>query len=129
MTRSDSRNVRQQQGFTLIEVLLTVTITAVVMMMVTTTFRITLEARELIADLGESTEAGPRILNLIERDLRGLWTFNVENNAVLRGRNMDIGSFEADRIDFLTTTDAAGFVTDSNNRQLRTSLCEVGYWF
>lgn len=117
-----------QQGFTLIEVLLAIAITAVVMVMVTTTFRITLEAREQIADLSESTEAGPRILNLIERDLRGLWTFNVKNNAVLRGRNMDIGSFEADRIDFLTSTDAAGFVVDNLNRQLRPSLCEVGYW-
>jgi prepilin-type N-terminal cleavage/methylation domain-containing protein len=127
MTRT-RQNVPREDGFTLIEVLLAIAITAVVMLMVTTTFRVTLEAREMIADLGESTEAGPRILNLIERDLRGLWTFNVKNNAVLRGRNMDIGSFEADRIDFLTTTDAAGFVMDNLNRQLRPSMCEVGYW-
>ncbi len=123
------RSTTRDLGFTLVELLLAVAITAVVMVTVTMTFRITLEAREAIADLGESTEAGPRILNLIERDLRGLWTFNVHNNAVFRGRNMDVGSFEADRMDFLTTTDAAGFVLDPQNRQLRPSVCEVGYWF
>lgn len=122
--RRDSR----LSGFTLVEVLLAVGITAIVMLMVTSTFRVTLEARDLIEELSESTEAGPRILNLIERDLRGLWTLNVRNNAVLRGRNMDVGSFEADRIDFITSTDAAGFVLDSNNRQVRPSICEVGYW-
>jgi len=116
-------------GFTLIEVLLAIGITATVMMTVGTTFRVLLEAREVVDELSESTEAGPRILNLIERDLRGLWTFNVAKNAVFRGRDMDVGSFEADRMDFLTTTDAVGYVLDSHNQPRKPSVCEVGYWF
>jgi len=115
-------------GFTLIEVLLAIAITAVVMLTVGTTFTAMLEAREVIDNIGESTEAGTRILNLIERDLRGLWTYNIKGNAVLRGRFMDVGSFEADRIDLLTTTDAVGSVLDSYSRQVRPSICEVGYW-
>lgn len=118
-----------QRGFTLIEVLLAVAITATVMMTVGTAFRALLEAREVIDELSESTEAGPRILNLIERDLRGMWTYNIHNNAVFRGRDMDVGSFEADRMDFLTTTNAVGYVLDSYGQPKRPSLCEVGYWF
>ncbi|MCA8953800.1 MAG: prepilin-type N-terminal cleavage/methylation domain-containing protein [Planctomycetes bacterium] len=118
-----------QHGFTLLEVLLAIAITASVMMTIGTAFNALLGAREVIDELSESTEAGPRILNLIERDLRGIWTFNVYNNAVFRGRDMDVGSFEADRMDFLTTTDAVGYVLDSYGQPKRPSLCEVGYWF
>lgn len=118
-----------ERGFTLIEVLLAVSITAVVMVTVGTTFHVLLNARDVVDDLAESTEAGPRILNLIERDLRGLWTFNVYNNAVFRGRDMDVNGRDADRIDFLTTTDAVGFVLDLNNQPRKPTVNEVGYWF
>lgn len=116
------------RGFTLIEVLLAAAITAVVMLTVATTFHAMLNARDVVDDLAESTEAGPRIMNLIERDLLGIWTFNVHDNAVFRGRNLDISGKEADRIDFLCTTDAVGTVLDGNNVPRKPTLCEVGYW-
>jgi hypothetical protein len=117
------------RGFTLIEALLAVFLTSVIMLTVGTTFLTLLEARDTVDDLAESTEAGPRILNLIERDLQGIWTFNVGNNAVFRGRDMDVGGQEADRMDFLTTTDAVGFVLDLQSVPRKPSICEVGYWF
>jgi type II secretion system protein J len=123
-----ARRPERAAGFTLIEVLLAITITATVMMTVGTTFRVLLDAREVVEELTESTEAGPRILNLIERDLRGLWTFNIAKNDVFRGRDMDVGSFEADRMDFLTTTHAVGYVLDSHNQPRKPTICEVGYW-
>lgn len=116
-------------GFTLIEVLLAVAITATVMVTVATTFHVMLNAREVVDDLSESTEAGPRILNLLERDLQGIWTWNVHNNAVFRGRDMDVQGREADRLDFLTTTDAVGTVLDLQNVPRKPTICEVGYWF
>ena len=119
----------QQAGFTLIEVLLAITITAAVMLTVGTTFHVMLNARDVVDDLAESTEAGPRILNLIERDLRGLWTYNVHNNAVFRGRDADVGGHDADKMDFLTTTDAVGFVIDTDNMPRKPTVNEVGYWF
>jgi prepilin-type N-terminal cleavage/methylation domain-containing protein len=63
-----------EAGFTLIEVLLAVAITATIMVTVGTSFHVMLNARDVVDDMTESTEAGPRILNLIERDLRGIWT-------------------------------------------------------
>jgi prepilin-type N-terminal cleavage/methylation domain-containing protein len=119
----------RQRGFTLIEVLLAMTITSVVMVTVATTFHVMLNARDVVDDLAESTEAGPRILNLIERDLRAIWTYNVHNNAVFRGRDMDVGGRDADRMDFLTSTDAVGTVLDLQNIPRKPTLCEVGYWF
>ncbi|MBL8747714.1 MAG: prepilin-type N-terminal cleavage/methylation domain-containing protein [Planctomycetes bacterium] len=120
---------RASAGFTLIEVLLAIAITATVMVTIGSTFHVLLNAREVIDDLTESTEAGPRILNLIERDLRSIWTYNVGNNAVFRGRDMDVGGRDADRMDFLCTTHAVGFVRDNHDRPKKPSLCEVGYWF
>ncbi len=120
---------RAERGFTLIEVLLAIAITATVMLTVGTTFRIMLNARDVVDDLAESSEAGPRILNLIERDLRGLWTYNVRNNAVFKGTLADVNGRDADRMDFLTTTDSVGAVADLNNVAHRATICEVGYWF
>ncbi|MCK5942460.1 MAG: prepilin-type N-terminal cleavage/methylation domain-containing protein, partial [Planctomycetes bacterium] len=116
-------------GFTLIEVLLAIGITATVMLTVGTTFHIMLNARDVVDDLAESSEAGPRILNLIERDLRGLWTYNVRNNAVFKGTLADVNGRDADRMDFLTTTDSVGTVLDLNNAPHKSTICEVGYWF
>jgi prepilin-type N-terminal cleavage/methylation domain-containing protein len=123
-----TRRTNDTAGFTLVEVLLAMMITAMVMASVSTTFLTTLEAREDVASMTESTEAGPRILALLERDLQGLWHHGVKNNAVLRGRNMDIAGTPADRIDFLTQTDAIGVVIDGNNTPRRPPVCEVGYW-
>jgi type II secretion system protein J len=118
-----------ERGFTLIEVLLAIAITATVMVTVATTFHVMLNARDVVDELAESTEAGPRILNLIERDLQGIWTYNVKDNVVFRGRDMDVGGRDADRMDFLTTTDAVGFVLDLQNVPRKPTICEVGYWF
>jgi type II secretion system protein J len=118
-----------ERGFTLIEVLLAIAITATVMVTVATTFHVMLNARDVVDELAESTEAGPRILNLIERDLQGIWTYNVKDNVVFRGRDMDVGGRDADRMDFLTTTDAVGFVLDLQNMPRKPTICEVGYWF
>jgi len=120
---------RTMRGFTLIEVLLAVAITATVMLTIATTFHVMLNARDVVDDLADSTEAGPRILNLIERDLQGIWTHNVHNNAVFRGRDMDVQGRDADRLDFLTTTDAVGVVFDLQNLPRKPTVCEVGYWF
>jgi prepilin-type N-terminal cleavage/methylation domain-containing protein len=115
-------------GFTLIEVLLAISITAMVMVAVSGAFLGLLQARHEVTTLSESTEAGPRILRLLERDLEGLWHFNIKGNRVLVGQSLDIGGFAADRIDFLSSTDAIGAVPDNEGKARQPSICEVGYW-
>ena len=58
-----------QAGFTLIEVLLGIGITAMVMTLVITTTEVMSNARNAVDYLSESSQEGPRILKLIERDL------------------------------------------------------------
>lgn len=118
----------RQRGFTLLEVLLAVAITAAVMVTVSTTFLATMQARETVASLRESTEAGPRILTLLERDLRGLWHHNIHDNRVLVGQNLDIAGFDSDRIDLVTTTDSVGVLIDTYDLPQKPSISEVGYW-
>jgi prepilin-type N-terminal cleavage/methylation domain-containing protein len=117
-----------QDGFTLIEVLLAAAVTAMVMTTVGLVFAGSEQARHEVAMLSESTEAGPRILTLLERDLHALWTLNVKGNKVLRGRNLDIAGIDADRIDFLTTTDPIEPVLDASGQPRKPPVCEVGYW-
>lgn len=120
--------MRNQRGFTLLEVMLAVAITATVMVTVSTTFLATMRARETVASLRESTEAGPRILTLLERDLRGLWHHNIHDNRVLVGQNLDIAGFDSDRIDLVTTTDSVGVLIDTYDLPQKPSISEVGYW-
>ncbi|MCA8956511.1 MAG: prepilin-type N-terminal cleavage/methylation domain-containing protein [Planctomycetes bacterium] len=118
----------QPSGFTLVEVLVAILITSVIMLTVSTTLFTTMSARKQVDTLTESTEAGSRILALIERDLRGLWTHNIKKNAVLKGVNRDIAGPPADRIDFLTNTDSIATVQSTTDHPVRASVCEVGYW-
>ena len=120
--------MQQQRGFTLIEILLSVALTTVIMLTVAGAFHATISAREVVNSLQDSTEAGPRILALLERDLNALWHHNLKGNKVLIGRNMDIAGTDSDRIDFVSTTDMVGSVTDSFGQAKRPSFGEVGYW-
>lgn len=119
---------RHSAGFTLVELLLAVAITAIIMTGVGGAFLGILQAREEVRSLSDSTSAGPRILALIERDLRGLWHHNIKDNKVFLGRNREISGFPADRLDFLTTTDAIGAVEDGDGKARFPTICEVGYW-
>ncbi|MDP6928166.1 MAG: prepilin-type N-terminal cleavage/methylation domain-containing protein [Planctomycetota bacterium] len=122
------KQLLRQTGFTLVEVLVAIAITAMIMVSVSGAFLGLLQAREEVEVLSESTEAGPRILALLERDLEGLWHYNVEDNAVFLARNMNVAGFDADRIDFLTTTDAVGVIQDIDGHAQNPTVCEVGYW-
>ena len=116
------------RGFTLVEVLVAIAITAVVMVSVSSTFITTLRAQREVQSLTESTEAGSRILSLIERDLKGLWTYNIKDNRVLIGRKRGIAGPPADHIDFLTHTDSITTILDTREEPARAPICEVGYW-
>ncbi len=126
MQASDRRPA--QAGFTLIELLIAVAIAAGLMLTVHMTFMATMQAGVEMEALSEDKEPGPRILALIERDLAGLWHFNIKKNRILRGRNLDVAGSPADRIDFLTTTDSTSTVLDGMGNPRRPTLCEVGYW-
>ena len=68
-------------GFTLIEILIAMLITAIIMITVSTTLISTMGARKKVSALTESTEAGARILNLLEKD-KGKWSWNTADEVI-----------------------------------------------
>ncbi|MCA8942080.1 MAG: prepilin-type N-terminal cleavage/methylation domain-containing protein [Planctomycetes bacterium] len=126
MQTSDPRT--SDRGFTLIEVLLAITVSAMAMVAVGGAFLGVLRARHEVENLSQTTVLGERILRMIEDDLAGLWHHNIAKDRVFLGRNMDIGGYDADRMDFLTTTDSVSGAIDTEDQLNYPSVCEVGYW-
>lgn len=110
-------------GFTLIEIIVSVGIMGFMLMAITKTLQSVRDTRDLIHNIQETQLGGPVILDLIERDLRGIYTTNLPAELHLRVENRVQLGEDADRIDFITTTD--GMIPDL------TVVCadvnEVGY--
>jgi len=120
-TRPSSR-----AGFTLAEVLVTVLIMAGIMLSVTQILYTARISRDNIHNIRESQLAGPAIMDMIERDLRGLVTYNRTKAQHLRVvDDVDMG-IDGDSLDFVTTTDNL-VQRFEQEAFLDTTINEVGY--
>lgn len=123
---ADRPRPRQERGFTIIEVLIAVAIMGMMMVAVTkilTTVRVT---RDRIHNIQETQLAGPVIVDMIIRDLRGLVVTDRPQMLHIAIEDRVEYGLDADRIDFVTTTNSReAFVYD--DRPLRADICEVGY--
>jgi len=96
---------RSRAGFTLIEVVLALTIMAWIMVQITMILRTARTSRDAIHNIQEQQLAGPAILQRIESDLRALTVFDRDSRTTLRVQNRVLMGQEADSIDFVCTTD------------------------
>ena len=113
-------------GFTLMEVLLSVMIMGLIMVSITNLLTSVRRKRDTIHNLQETQLVGPAILDFIERDLRGIVTTGLPRNAWVRVTDRYLLGQDADRIDFVTTSD--GMVWSSlDGRLLRADYNEVGF--
>jgi len=115
-----------QGGFTLMEVVLTVLITSMMLVSISRVLTAARRSRDMIHNLQEDQLAGPAILDLLERDLRGLITYNIPPRNHLRVINNVSLGLDGDRIDFMTTTDSLLWQYDGD-RATRADYNEVGY--
>ena len=122
--RSLARTARA--GFTLIEVLVTLLIVGGMMLAITQILEATRISRDTIHNIQETQLAGPAIMDLIERDLRGLFVYNREKQSLLRVVDRVEAGLEADSLDFVTTTDSL-IPTELVSGWVRTDYNEVGY--
>ncbi len=118
---------RRGAGFTLIELLLASMLSALVITAVLQVFSVSLYAREEVKALAEPMTAGPRILDMIEEDLRALWTFDIKENKVFEGEDAAIVRIEADRLHLIVAGPTASDVTLPDDSQRRAPLAEVSY--
>jgi len=117
---------RARAGFTLIEVLLVLLIMSGIMLSMTEILTAARTSRDTIHNIQETQNAGPAILDFIERDLRGLLTYDATRKHHLRVKNRVILGFDADSLDFVTTTDSLS-IRAEDDRFVRADANEVGY--
>lgn len=122
--RADARGSRA--GFTLIEILLTLLIMSGIMIAMTSILTAARTSRDTIHNIQETQLAGPAILDMIERDLRGLTVFNRTKALQLRVKDRVVLGFDADSLDFVTTTRSMTWHQE-DNRFVRAASNEVGY--
>lgn len=121
-----STGLKRRAGFTLIEVLLTITIMALLLVAISEMLTATRNTRDSIQNMQETQLAGPAILDMIERDLRGVLTLNLPRTSNLRLNDRVLLGQDADRLDFITTNDNINW-TENGDRWVRADCCEVGY--
>jgi len=83
-------------------------------------------SRDTIHNVQETQNAGPAILDMIERDLRGLSVYDRTRLHHLRIKNRVIFGFDADSLDFVTTTDSL-VIHAEDDRFVRCDQNEIGY--
>jgi prepilin-type N-terminal cleavage/methylation domain-containing protein len=113
-------------GFTLVEVLLTLLIMSGIMLSMTQILTAARTSRDTIHNIQETQLAGPAILDLVERDLRGIFTYDRTCQLQLRVKNRVMLGYDADSLDFVTTSDSL-VLTNIDNRFARGDVNEVGY--
>jgi len=126
MTRQRSAARAQRAGFTLVEVLITLLIMSGIMVALTEILTAARNARDTVHNVLETQTAGPAILDLVERDLRGILTYDTTRVQQLRIRNRVVMGFDADSIDFVTNSDSM-VLHQIADRFVRADLNEVGY--
>lgn len=117
---------RGAAGFTLVEVLLTLLIMGMLMVSMTQILTAARNSRDTIHNIQETQLAGPAIMDLIERDLRGLFVYNRGRAQQVRIVDRVMIGLDADSLDFVTTTDSKT-LAEVANRFVHFDVNEVGY--
>jgi len=117
---------RSQSGFTLLEVMVALTIMSLIMVSLYTVLHTTLRTRDVLDNEVRAARVGPELLDLIERDLRRVWVPNLADDKILLGEDRSMLGQPADSISFVsmvtsTTTRRGG------EHEVPSELCETGY--
>jgi hypothetical protein len=113
-------------GFTMVEVLLTLMIMGMILVSMTSILTAARTSRDTIHNIQETQLAGPAIMDRLERDLRGIVTFNRPREELLRVVDRVIAGMDGDSIDFVTSNDSLLFYPEGDIF-LRADMNEVGY--
>lgn len=114
-------------GFTLVEVLLVVMIMSMMFVSISQLMQAARRTRDTIHNFQEMQLAGPAVLEMITRDLRGIFTTARPRATWLEVYDRTVNGQDADRIDFVTTTDSLVMHKVGLDRSIRADINEVGY--
>lgn len=127
--RSQNHTRPEAAGFTLIEVLIAALIMGMMFMSISKLMQSARQTRDTIHNLQETQLAGPAILEMLSSDIAGLFTFNRERQFWVGITDRTVNGLDADRIDFVTTSDSLLAIPDlgDDDRPVRADYNEVGY--
>ncbi len=115
-----------RRGFTLIEVMVAITIMGAIMLALYTVLYGMLDTRDQLEHEAKAARLGPEILDVVEADLRRAWVMNILDDKVFKGESRILGGEHADGIAFLSTVDSiTSYRVD--DRDEASDLCETGY--
>jgi hypothetical protein len=99
-----------------------------IMVTVTTILNVARQSRDTIHNIQEQQLAGPAILQRLEQDLRGLFLYDRDPRHALLVQNRMLSGFEADTLNFVTSTDGLiPWREQSHEVFRRADVNEVGY--
>jgi prepilin-type N-terminal cleavage/methylation domain-containing protein len=113
-------------GFTLAEVLIALLIVSGIMLALVQLLEATRITRDAIHNVQETQLAGPAIMDLIERDVRGMMVYDTAPDRLLKIKDRVLLGHDADRIDFVASTDSV-VLSEVDHRLVRADCNEVGY--
>lgn len=117
-----------QRGFTLIEILITLLLMAGILLTITQVLTGARKTRDKIHNLQDAQKAGPAILQLMEQDLRALYTHDRDRAFTLRVRDDTLGGADADSIDFVSAVRSLIKYRETDNEDFHLApINEVGY--
>ncbi len=113
-------------GFTLVEVLVALSIMSMLMVALYTTLNSTLKARDQLETEARTAGLGPALLDIIEADLRRAWVLDIEGDQVFKGESRTMDGEPADTLAFLTSVDSS-VSRRVDEREVPSDVCETGY--
>lgn len=123
----------RRAGFTLIELLVAMAIVALILTALVATLQGTVKAHDDIEIEMAAVRDGPRILDMIEGDLKSIHLYNMKDRNVLLGKSDHPGGLRGDRIDFICQRDSTRRLLDpiakddGTSPGVASSVNEVGY--
>ncbi|MBM3984216.1 MAG: prepilin-type N-terminal cleavage/methylation domain-containing protein [Planctomycetes bacterium] len=117
---------RRIRGFTLVEVLIALSIMSLVMVALYSSLDATLRARDQIEIESRVARLGPEILDIVEADLRRAWVLGILDDQVFRGEARMIDGEPADSLSLLTHVDST-MTRRVDEREVPSDVCETGY--
>ena len=117
-----------RRGFSLVEVLIAMAITALIMNTVSQALESTSKAVDAIHNLVESESTGPKVLELLREDLARLAVYDTKDYKLLKGDNEMIFGADADRLDLVVYSQSkVPFEVPGMRVPTRAAVNEIGY--
>jgi prepilin-type N-terminal cleavage/methylation domain-containing protein len=120
----------KRAGFTLVEVMVSMFISALIMVAVLGSLDSTQKAVDAIYNITLTEKAGPQLVHMIRKDLARLAVYDAGEYQLLRGesRTSPRGA-DADRLDMLVHgLSTSSYYDGVTSRNYRAPVNEVGYW-